>query len=131
TFTALQSIQKAIARLCSCCVLPLQRLHRRINWPGKIHRAQIHHVARVLREREIDVIYDRTFLMTLIAAPAAAKAGVPRVSTIVSPPSRIVPLLGGRFLAAKRRRLRTAYATAAAVVAVSHPTARDAAGYYG
>ncbi len=109
---------------------PLLRLRRNINWPGKIHRAQVCHLVQVLQERQIDVIYDRTFLMTLIAAPAAARVGVPRVSTIVSPPSRIVPLLGGRFLAIKRRRLRAAYAAAAAVVAVSRPTARDAARYY-
>jgi len=123
TLVAVQSIQTAISRLCSS-------LQRRFNWPGKIHRAQVRHVAQLLQQRQIDVVYDRTFLMTLIAAPAAAKVGVPRVSTIVSPPSRIVPLLGGRFLAAKRRRLRRAYATSAAVVAVSHPTACDAAAYY-
>lgn len=108
-----------------------RRLCDRVNWPGKIHRAQVRHLTRLLKERQIDVVYDRTFLMTLIAAPAAAKVGVPRVSTIVSPPSRIVPLNGGRFLAAKRRRLRIAYASAAAVVAVSRPTAHDAASYYG
>lgn len=103
----------------------------KLNWPGKIHRAQVRDLQRLLRDRQIDVIYDRTFLMTLIAGPAAAKLRVPRVSTIVSLPSRVVPLNGGRFLAVKRRRLRTAYAAAAAVVCVSGPAARDAAQYYG
>lgn len=102
-----------------------------LNWPGKIHRSQVRDLELLLRDRQIDVIYDRTFLMTLIAGPAAAKLGVPRVSTIVSLPSRVVPLNGGRFLAAKRRRLRTAYAAAAAVICVSAPAARDAAQYYG
>lgn len=99
--------------------------------PGAIHRAQVAQVGELLRQRGIDVVYDRTFHMTLIAAPAAQRCGVPRVSTIVSPPSRAVPLNAGRFLAIKRRRLRSAYRSAAAVIAVSGPTARDAATYYG
>lgn len=99
--------------------------------PGAIHRAQVAHVSEILRQRGIDVIYDRTFHMTLIAAPAANRCKIPRVSTIVSPPSRAVPLNAGRFLAIKRRRLRSAYRSAAAVIAVSEPTARDAAIYYG
>lgn len=99
--------------------------------PGAVHRAQISHVSDILRQRGIDVVYDRTFHMTLIAAPAAQQCGIPRVSTIVSPPSRAVPLNAGRFLAIKRRRLRSGYRSAAAVIAVSGPTARDAATYYG
>ncbi len=102
----------------------------RLNWPGRLHRLQVDDVIRVLRERHIDVVYDRTFHMTLIAGPAAARVGVPRVSTIVSPPSRAVPLNAGRFLGIKRRRLATHYAAAAAVVAVSEPTATDARTYY-
>ncbi len=128
-----QSAERLLSRVAgrSRVWAAVRRLSHRINWPGKIHRAQVRHLTRLLLERQIDVIYYRTFLMTLIAAPAAARVGVPRVSPIVSPPSRIVPLNGGRFLAAKRRRLRTAYITAAAVVAVSRPTAQDAAAYYG
>jgi len=106
------------------------RLVDRLPIPGKIHRHQVADLGRVLRSRQIDVIYDRTFHMSLIAAPAAKACGVPRVSTIVSPPSRAVPLNAGRFLAAKRRRLSKAYADAGRVIAVSHPTAADAARYY-
>ena len=102
----------------------------RLPLPGKVHRQQVADVATVLAMRRIDVIYDRTFHMTLIAGEAALAAGVPRVSTIVSPPSRAVPLNAGRFLSLKKRRLRNAYCRSAAVIAVSHPTARDAAAYY-
>jgi glycosyltransferase involved in cell wall biosynthesis len=109
----------------------LGALCRSFHFSGKIHRAQVRDVAQVLSQRQIDVVYDRTFLMTLIAAPAAAKLGVPRVSTIVSPPSGAVPLLAGRYLVMKRRLLRTAYRSAAAVIAVSRPVAKDAAAYYG
>jgi glycosyltransferase involved in cell wall biosynthesis len=108
----------------------ISRLVDRLPIPGKIHRRQVADLATVLRRRQIDVIYDRTFHMSLIAAPAAELCGVPRVSTIVSPPSRAVPLNAGRFLVAKRRRLRQAYADAGRVIVVSHPTAVDAARYY-
>lgn len=103
----------------------------RIPWPGRIHRAQVASLEKILRDREIDVIYDRTFHMSLIAGPAAARLRVPRVSTIVSPPSRAVPQNAGRFVTIKRRRLAKAYTDAAKVIAVSHPTASDARLFYG
>jgi len=103
----------------------------RIGWPGRIHRAQVAAVRRVLVDRKIDVVYDRTFHMTLIAGPAAASARVPRVSTIVSPPSHAVPQNAGRFLAIKKRQLADAYAKAAQVIAVSGPAAADARRFYG
>jgi len=99
-------------------------------WPGAIHRRQVAFVLRLLIERSIDVVYDRTFHMTLIAGPAAETAGVPRVSTIVSPPSHAVPMNAGRFLWMKRKRLAHAYANAAQTIAVSLPAAQDARLYY-
>jgi glycosyltransferase involved in cell wall biosynthesis len=110
---------------------PLGRTEKiRSYLPGGIHRQQVHFLTRLLRQREIDVIYDRTFHMSLIAGPSSRQTGIPRVSTIVSPPSHAVPLNAGRFLFWKRRRLRRAYRDAAAVLAVSETTARDAADYY-
>jgi glycosyltransferase involved in cell wall biosynthesis len=103
----------------------------RFPWPGRIHRAQVAALEKILRDRAIDVIYDRTFHMTLIAGPAAAQVVVPRVSTIVSPPSYAVPLNAGRFVSIKRRRLAKAYTEAAKVIAVSHPAAADARRFYG
>lgn len=102
----------------------------RLPLPGKVHRQQVADVADLLAKRQIDVIYDRTFHMTLIAGEAALAAGVPRVSTIVSPPSRAVPLNAGRFLSIKKRRLQRSYRQSAAVIAVSHPTAQDASAFY-
>lgn len=103
----------------------------RVRWPGRIYGAQVAGLKRLLVDRQTELIYDRTFHMTLIAAPAAAAVGVPRVSTIVSPPSQAVPQNAGKFLATKRRKLARAYSQAARVVAVSHPTAKDARRYYG
>jgi len=98
--------------------------------PGGIHRDQVAFVKSLLRERQIDVVYDRTFHMTLIAGPAARVVGVPRVSTIVSPPSHAVPQNAGRFLSLKKRQLARYYAEAAQTIAVSAPTAQDARLYY-
>lgn len=107
------------------------RASGRWNWPGRIHRSQVRHLAALLQRRRIDVIYDRTFHMSLVAHPAAAQRQVPRVATIVSPPSQMVPLRAGRFRRLKRRRLRQAYSDAALVLAVGGPVAADAARYYG
>ena len=53
-----------------------------IYFPGRMMRRQEAYLRNLLRENAIDVIYDRTFHMTMIAGPAAAKVDVPRVSTI-------------------------------------------------
>jgi len=115
----LRYVQSVVSRWC-----------QRLPLPGKIHRRQIDDLARVIVAQQIDVVYDRTFHMSLIAAEAVRYDRVPRVSTIVSPPSRAVPLNAGRFVGLKRRRLRRAYRESAAVIAVSQATARDAAAYY-
>ncbi len=99
--------------------------------PGQVYRAQIADLRRLIVERNIDVVYDRTFHMTLIAGPATAASTVPRVSTIVSPPSQAVPLNAGRFLRIKRRRLASAYVQSAKVIGVSHSVVADARRYYG
>jgi glycosyltransferase involved in cell wall biosynthesis len=115
----------------------------RWNFPGRIHRAQVRDLARVLREARIDVIYERTFFMTLIAAAAARRvpsssrgvAGgprrtVPRIAVIVSNPARDLAQTAGRFLRWKRWLLRKAYREAARVVAVSEGVRRSARDYY-
>ncbi len=67
-------------------------------WPGAVHRAQVNALSQLLTARQIDVVYDRTFHMSLIAGPACSQVGVPRISTMVSPPSFAVPLNAGRFV---------------------------------
>ena len=58
----------------------------RIYLPGLMHSRREQDFARFLKEVNDDVSYDRTFLMTLISAAGALKAGVPNVSTIVTDP---------------------------------------------
>ena len=97
--------------------------------PGRQLRRQTEFLHRVIRNHQIDVIYDRTFHMTLLAGKAAR--GIRRVSTIVSPPHLAVPLVEKRFVALKRRRLAAAYQAADVVVAVSRQAALSAESYYG
>ena len=100
-------------------------------WPGQIRRMQIRHLAKVIREQRIDVVYDRTFHMTLVTAAAASRAGVPRVSVIVSPPSADFQKSRERFRFFKKRLLTSAYRRPGCVtIAVSEEVADDAAAFY-
>ncbi|QDV41218.1 4-alpha-N-acetylgalactosaminyltransferase [Stieleria neptunia] len=98
-------------------------------FPGRQLRRQTEFLRKVICDNQIDVVYDRTFHMTLIAGKAAA--GRRRVSTIVSPPHLALPLVEKRFVALKRRRLAAAYRNSDVVVAVSRQAAESAETYYG
>lgn len=95
--------------------------HRCPRWyfPGRIYRMQARDMAGVIREENVDVVYDRTFFMTLIAAAAARRAPIPRVSAMGSVPKQDIQLTAGRFVSIKRRLLRKAYLRAHCVTAVS------------
>ena len=99
--------------------------------PGRIRRAQIAHFAQTLSDQQIDVVYDRTPHMTLIAGPACRRSGVPRVSTVVSNPAHDLRDNIGRFGWLKKRILRQAYRTAARVIANSNPLAKECREFYG
>lgn len=97
--------------------------------PGRQLRRQTDYLRGVIAHQKIDVVYDRTFHMTLLAGKAAR--GIRRVSTIVSPPHHALPLVEKRFVALKRCRLAAAYRQSDVVVAVSGQAARSAETYYG
>lgn len=99
-------------------------------FPGRMLRQQSNHLAGVIREQQIDVVYDRTFHMTMIADPACQSTGTPRISTIVSPPDRALPMVESRFVSIKRQRLAKAYRRSQKVIAVSHQAAKSACDYY-
>lgn len=104
----------------------------RVRLPTQIHRRQVRHLASLLTHRRIEAIYDRTFHMTLVTAPAARRTGTPRISVIVSPPSRDFGRSRERFHWLKKRLLARAYRDPQCqVVTVSQAVADDAAGYYG
>lgn len=98
--------------------------------PGLALRRQAVDLCRLVEDLGIDVIYDRTFHMTLIAGHPVARHGVPRVSTIVSPPDLALPTVEQRFISLKRRRLAKAYQSSQCVVAVSQAAADAASRYY-
>lgn len=100
-------------------------------FPGQIHRAQVRHLENVIRQRQIDLVYDRTFHMTLVTAPACARTSTPRVSVIVRTPSDDLYHSQERFRWWKRRMLRKAYLDPHAItIAVSQGVARDASEFY-
>ena len=99
-------------------------------FPGRVLRQQVQHLQGLLQRESIDVIYDRTFHMSMIAGPAGQACDVPRVSTIVSPPERALPQVESRFVELKRRRLAKAYRQSRSVIAVSQQVAASAIRYY-
>lgn len=102
----------------------------RWNWPGRIHRLQVQHLANVIRREQIDAVYDRLFHMTLITGPATALTHTPRISTIVSPPQFDLVRSERRWITMKKRALHHAYSTAKALLAVGEGTAENASEFY-
>ncbi|MGI9467640.1 MAG: glycosyltransferase, partial [Rubripirellula sp.] len=98
--------------------------------PGGVMRQQIRHLRELLADESIDVIYDRTFHMTMIAGPASRQWNIPRISTIVSPPALALPLVEKRFLRMKQHRLAKAYQASRQIIAVSKIAADSAAIFY-
>ncbi|MDG2129216.1 MAG: glycosyltransferase [Fuerstiella sp.] len=105
--------------------------NRPTRFPGTMHRRRVDDMSRFLRQVRADVSYDRTFLMTLIAADAAQRVNVPNISTIVTDPKYGFRPVAGRFQSVKRRRLRRLYTYSACVVANSSGAARSAESFYG
>ena len=100
-------------------------------FPGRVMRQQVAHLRNLIQQESIDAIYDRTFHMTMIAGAATKSSGVRRVSTIVSPPHRALPLVEQRFVWLKKLRLAAAYKQSSQVVAVSEQAASSARSFYG
>ncbi|MFK7776898.1 MAG: glycosyltransferase [Gimesia sp.] len=91
----------------------------RWNWPGRIHRQIVADLSNVIREQQVDLVFDHTFHMTLLAGPATAVTNTRRISLVVCDPEKDLINNESRFLSFKRRLLKTAYQSADVVVAVS------------
>jgi glycosyltransferase involved in cell wall biosynthesis len=103
----------------------------RIYLPGLMHSRRVKDFAAFLKEIKADVSYDRTFLMTLISAAGAQRAGVPNVSTIVTDPEIGFAPVAGRFQWFKRRILHRLYNNSSRVLAVSDGARESAKRFYG
>ncbi len=106
-----------------------QPFQPRLNWPGRWHHRLVRHLRDHIQSRRIEVVYDRTFHMSLLAGPACGRT-VPRVATIVSPPDQDLPASESRFLTTKRRRLAKSYRQAHHVLTVSEAVRQAAITYY-
>ena len=107
--------------------------NRQSRWwyPGQAHRARVRDLAEVIRQEQIDLVYDRTYHMTLITAPATERTKTPRVSVIVTDPQLDFETNRELFRPIKRRLLRRAYRTADRVLAVSEGVRQGASQYFG
>jgi glycosyltransferase involved in cell wall biosynthesis len=83
-----------------------------------------------LQQEQIDVVYDRTYHMTAITAPATRQTSTPRVSVIVADPRCDFEGNAERYRLVKRWLLRRAYRTADRIVAVSDGVRHAAIDYY-
>jgi glycosyltransferase involved in cell wall biosynthesis len=108
-----------------------KRRRRRTWWfPGQYFAARARDVASVLNEHQIDVVYDRTYHMTLVAARATRRRPTPRLSVIVADPQRDFAGNAEWFRGIKQRLLRRAYQTADRVLAVSEGVRKAAVSHY-
>ena len=96
-------------------------------WQSKLHRlfrtvslVRWRHLARLLADERIDLIYDRTFLASLDASEATAIRPTPRLSACVADPETEVRLHFARRIESGRRRAAQVYGTASRVLANSH-----------
>ena len=95
-------------------------------WPKRILRwmkltrlLRFRHLARILREQQIDVIYDRTYLATLDAAGGCLFRPTPRISCCVADPGPELELHARGFIRISRWIARRAYRSASLVLANS------------
>lgn len=102
----------------------------RLYLPGLMHRRRVKDLADYLQEVSADVSYDRTFLMTLIAAAAAQSVNIPNVSTVVTDPALGFAPVAGRFQFLKRQMLTRLYSASSSVLANSEGAARSAESFY-
>lgn len=109
----------------------LRKQVSRWNWPGRIHRLLVDDMTAVIREQQVDLVFDHTFHMTLIAGPATQKTKMRRISLVVCDPKNDFTHTESRFQSFKKRILKRAYQTADIVVAVSEGVRTAAIAFYG
>lgn len=94
--------------------------HARRPFPGWSQCAGRWDLACVLAEQQVDVIYDRTYRMTLIAAGATRFCAVPRVAACVADPEVELRQHARISIGLSRWNARRAYRRASIVAANSH-----------
>lgn len=91
----------------------------RLRIPGWLQWTRRQDLIQVLRDEQVDVIYDRTYLMTLITAGATRGYRIPRISACVADPEVELRMHSRCSLTLSRWNARRAYREAACVLANS------------
>jgi len=102
----------------------------RWNFTGRIWLHQSRDLAAVLRRERIEVLCDRNYRMSLLAAGACLARPVRRISIVSADPACDLPFHTRRGLPLKRRLLRRVYRSAFRVVAVSDGVRESLCRYY-
>lgn len=90
------------------------------NWlPGQLHARLVQRLKAYCKAQKIDVVYDRTFHVSLVSGQACYEAGLPYFSTSVTNPQTGFFSTAGRFAWIKYWRLRKVYRHAVQVLCVS------------
>ena len=101
------------------------------NYPGRLFRMQTRHLAEVIRSERIDTVYARTYLMAMVAFPAAKRTKTPWVTVEVADPKQALEDNTARFLRVKKWMLGRAYRHADRVIANSEGVRAGLLDYYG
>lgn len=107
-----------------------QSLPQRGLIPGSAHRARVKFLAKLLEDRNIDLIVDRTYHMSLLTADAVRKRPTARMSVIVSDPHSDFATNRERFAGTKKKMLKRAYAESDVVGCVSECVNMRAGEFY-
>jgi glycosyltransferase involved in cell wall biosynthesis len=107
-----------------------QSLPRRGLIPGSAHRARVKSLAKLLDDRNIDLVVDRTYHMSLLTAGAVRKRPTARMSIVVSDPHSDFATNRERFRRTKKKMLRRAYTESDVVGCVSNCVKERAGEFY-
>jgi len=99
--------------------------------PGRIHRSLSRRLAAYCLEHQIDLVYDRTFHVSLVTGAACRRSGTPYVNTVVENPYVGFYSTAGPFGRLKYYQLRQVYRRAATVICVSQGLLQATARFYG
>lgn len=98
--------------------------------PGHVQRVLARSLADYCLRQKIDVVYDRTYHVSLVTGAACRRSGVPYISTVVENPQIGFHSTAGLFGRLKYYQLRSVYQRAARVLCVSQGLVRGAAEFF-
>jgi glycosyltransferase involved in cell wall biosynthesis len=98
--------------------------------PGRIQRDLARSLADYCIQQQIEVVYDRTYHVSLVTGAASRRSKIPYVNTVVENPAVGFYSTAGVFGRLKYYQLRSTYRRAAQVLCVSQGLARGTAQFY-